>query len=223
MVASLSVLTKLEILTIIFESSQSCPETSRHSFPETRTLLLALTTFDFGGVKEYLEELVAQIDAPLLDEMVITFFHQGVDSDIPQLTKFFGRTPKLKAHDEAHGVLHELRRFCYISIKRNARVGKLMQSVRMAACLWRWFAARPSLGLLFARWSRTPLRPEGILATTLRWQDDIETLHPFIALKGPYITIVFSRNPRHVSCPPCVIYPPTILDFFTCIVCPVTD
>ena len=42
MVASLSVLTKLEILTIIFESSQSCPETSRHPSLETRTLLLAL-------------------------------------------------------------------------------------------------------------------------------------------------------------------------------------
>ena len=114
-VACLSVLTKLENFTIDFESSQSGPETRRHLSPETRTLLPALTLLYFGGVKEYLEDLVAQIDAPLLDQITITFFRQGFDSDIPQLTKFFGRTPKLKAHDEARGVPFRLRRSRHIS------------------------------------------------------------------------------------------------------------
>ena len=116
MVACLSVLTKLETLAIGFESFQSRPQTSRHPSPQTRTLLPVLTSFEFGGVKEYLEELVARIDAPLLNQVTITFFRQRFDSDIPQLTKFFDRTPKLKAHDEAHGVLHELRHSRCISI-----------------------------------------------------------------------------------------------------------
>ena len=115
MVACLSVLTKLETLAIGFESFESRPQTSRHPSPQTRTLLPILTLLYFAGVKEYLEELVAQIDAPLLDEVTITFFRQGFDSDIPQLTKFFDRSPKLKAHDEALGVLHELRRSRCIS------------------------------------------------------------------------------------------------------------
>ena len=113
MAACLSVLTKLKSLTIIFESFQSLPETNRHPSPQTRALLPVLTWFSFAGVKEYLEDLVAQIDAPLLDRVTISL--RGFDSDIPQLTKFFGRTPKLKAHDEAYGVLDDLRRSRYIT------------------------------------------------------------------------------------------------------------
>ena len=113
MAACLSVLTKLKSLTIDFESFQSLPETNRHPSPQTRALLPVLTWFSFAGVKEYLEDLVAQIDAPLLDRVTISL--RGFDSDIPQLTKFFGRTPKLKAHDEAYGVLDDLRRSRYIT------------------------------------------------------------------------------------------------------------
>jgi F-box-like len=119
MIACLSVLTKLENLAIDFDFPQSHPrsgQTSRHSSPQTFTLLPVLTSLYFGGVKEYLEDLVAQIDAPLLDKLTIGFLRQGFDTNIPQLTKFFDRTPKLKAHDEAHGVLRELRHCRFISI-----------------------------------------------------------------------------------------------------------
>ena len=116
LVACLSVLTKLENLKIDFVYPQIYPQTSRHPSPQTRTLLPVLTVLYFGGVEEYLEHLVAQIDAPLLDQVAIGFFNldQEFDSDIPQLTKFFGRTPRLNAHDEVHGVLHELRRSRFV-------------------------------------------------------------------------------------------------------------
>jgi hypothetical protein len=55
----------------------------------------------FKGVCEYVEDLMAQIDAPLLDTLVITFFHDVI-FDIPQLTQFINRTPRLKTHNEAH-------------------------------------------------------------------------------------------------------------------------
>ena len=44
-------------------------------------------------------------------------------------------------------------------------------------------------------WDGTPLRPERILAAGLqRWQDDIETLYPLIAVKDPYISILYPCN-----------------------------
>jgi hypothetical protein len=58
------------------------------------------------GVCEYLEGLVAWIDAPLLDNLEITFFHQPI-FDTPQLTQFISRTPKFKAHDEARVVFSD--------------------------------------------------------------------------------------------------------------------
>jgi hypothetical protein len=60
----------------------------------------ALTYFRFKGVSEYLDDLVARLDAPLLDKLDITFFHQLV-FDTPNLPQFISRTPSLKPHDEA--------------------------------------------------------------------------------------------------------------------------
>ena len=104
MVTGLSVLTSLESLVIEFESPRSRPDRkSRRPPPPTRTLLPVLTQLGFKGVNEYLEDLVARIDAPLLDKLTITFFHQLI-FDTPQLTQFISRTPKFKAHDEARVV-----------------------------------------------------------------------------------------------------------------------
>jgi hypothetical protein len=67
-VTSLAVSTNLKSLTIEFESPLSRPnQESRHPPPlNTHTVLPALTHFQFKGVSEYLEDLVAQIDAPFL-------------------------------------------------------------------------------------------------------------------------------------------------------------
>ena len=103
MVACLSVLTRLKALEIRFLSPQSRPDRkSRRPPPPTRVLLPALTCLWFEGVSEYLEDLVARTDAPLLKNLWITFFHQLI-FDTPQLTQFIRRTPKLagKTHDEA--------------------------------------------------------------------------------------------------------------------------
>jgi len=59
----------------------------------------------FKGVSEYLDDFVAQIDAPLLDTLSITFFHQLV-FNTPHLAQFISRSPRLapspRTHDEAH-------------------------------------------------------------------------------------------------------------------------
>ncbi|KAI0279651.1 hypothetical protein BGY98DRAFT_1144284 [Russula aff. rugulosa BPL654] len=102
MVSCFFALTRLEILILAFESPESFLITEhRPTPPPTRTLLPALTELQFGGVSEYLEDLVIRIDAPLLDNLIIHLFDQFI-SDTPQLARFINRTPKLKAHNEAH-------------------------------------------------------------------------------------------------------------------------
>jgi hypothetical protein len=99
MATCLSALTRLESFRI--ESSQSRPDQNgRGLLPPARTLLPVLTMMMFRGVSKYLEDLVARIDAPLLDNLEVVFFHQQI-FDTPQLAQFISRTPKFKARDEA--------------------------------------------------------------------------------------------------------------------------
>jgi hypothetical protein len=87
-VACVSALTKLMVLSIGFESPASRPDPrTRCPPPLTRAVLPALVNFDFRGVSEYLEDLVARIDAPLLNVVKITLFNQLV-FDIRQLPLF---------------------------------------------------------------------------------------------------------------------------------------
>ena len=98
MVAVLSTLTSLEDLLLSFESY---PErASRRPPPNTRSVIPVLTYFLFNGVSEYLDDLVACIDAPQLNRMLITFFYDIV-FDTPQLVRFISHTPMSKALEKA--------------------------------------------------------------------------------------------------------------------------
>ena len=102
--ACLSALTRLKELAITFQSPRSRPvRESRHPPPLTRILLPALNNLTFQGVSAYSEDLVAQIDAPRLQTLYITFFHE-LFFHTPQLSQFIGRAPRLKGHDEAYVV-----------------------------------------------------------------------------------------------------------------------
>jgi hypothetical protein len=92
MVTHLSALTRLKIVSLALRSPRSRPaKMSRRRPPLTRTILPALTYLDFRGVTEYLEDLVARIDAPLLVQFSMTFFNQLV-FDLFQLPMFLCRT-----------------------------------------------------------------------------------------------------------------------------------
>jgi hypothetical protein len=95
-VTALSTLTRLKTLWLLFDSPQSRPDPSRQRPPpQTRTVLPALTQFWFRGVSDYLENVVARIDAPQLGKLHITFFNQIV-FDTPQFSQFISRTPSSK-------------------------------------------------------------------------------------------------------------------------------
>ena len=94
MAAALTILTMLEDLTIGFQSPASRPDQIRLP-PITRTVLPALTSFEFYGVREYLEDFVARINAPQLHKILTTYFNQLVNFEIPQLWRFIDRSEDL--------------------------------------------------------------------------------------------------------------------------------
>ncbi|KAI0279773.1 hypothetical protein BC826DRAFT_975722 [Russula brevipes] len=97
MVTCLSTMTKLEDLDLYLPPIRSGLDPlgeSGRSPPQTRTILSSLTRFRFEGDTEYLGDFVARIDAPLLDDIKITF--DKLHFDPLQLLLFIGRAEKIK-------------------------------------------------------------------------------------------------------------------------------
>jgi hypothetical protein len=133
MATCLSVLTGLESLTIEFESPRSRPDRrNRRPPPRTRTPLPVLNDLWFRGVSEYLEDFLARIDAPLLKELWIKFFHQLI-FDTPRPTQLIYCPPKFRAHGETRVNFSDSRVWVNRNIWCIARFRNLLQSVRLAA------------------------------------------------------------------------------------------
>jgi len=99
----LSPLSRLKSLILDFHSRlhpSLTDRTSRRPSPLTRAVLPSLTSLQFKGISEYLEELVSRVDIPLLEDFSVTFFNQ-VMFDISQLPQFISRTEKFKALNRA--------------------------------------------------------------------------------------------------------------------------
>ena len=108
MVICLSALTRLKILFIGFEFPGSHPSLEGRRPPPTHTVLPALTGLEFVGFIDYLEDLVARIDAPLLNRLYIRLSRwRPTTDDTPKLTQFLSRAPKLKACDKACVTLYD--------------------------------------------------------------------------------------------------------------------
>ena len=108
MVTGLSALPRLEHLDLEFLSSRSQPNRARRRPPlQTRIVLPALRKLNFKGVNEYLEDLVAQINAPLLRNVYITLFNQ-LAFDVSQFSQFIGRAENLNAFNQAEVVFYHL-------------------------------------------------------------------------------------------------------------------
>jgi hypothetical protein len=92
MATSLITLTRLESLTLGFESPASSPNRRHRSpLPLARINLPALAQLYFHGASEYFEDLIAQIDTPVISVIHTEFFNQLV-FDFPRSLQFVGRT-----------------------------------------------------------------------------------------------------------------------------------
>jgi hypothetical protein len=108
MVTGLSALPRLEHLDLEFLSSRSQSNRESRGPPlQTRIVLHALRKLNFKGVNEYLEDLVAQINAPLLRNVYITLFNQ-LAFDVSQFSQFIGRAENLNAFNQAEVVFYHL-------------------------------------------------------------------------------------------------------------------
>jgi hypothetical protein len=97
-------LPNLESFTILFGYPLNISRMeSQRLPPPTPTVLPSLTRLEFRGSSDYLLNLVARVDAPLLDNIWITFLHPII-SNVPQgsqLAEFMRRTTRSEAL-EAH-------------------------------------------------------------------------------------------------------------------------
>jgi hypothetical protein len=107
MATSISTLTRLSFLFITFVSPASLPDTRIQRQrqrppppPLTRAVLPALALFWFSGVSEYLEGLVAQINAPILNTVDITLVDQLV-FHTQQLGQFISHAPTFMSYTKA--------------------------------------------------------------------------------------------------------------------------
>ena len=190
MVTSLSILTRLEDLCIGFGSIHSRPD-QKSRRPSTRTLLPVLTKLWLKGASEYLEDFIARIDAPRLDNLTTLFFNQLI-FDTPTLAEFTSRTPKFRGHDEARVVFS----YGYVSvIFPQTSDGTLEMAILRKRSDWQLWSLTQICDSSF---------PQALLMVEhlyiqdripqIFWQDDIESshwlelLHAFTAVKELYLS-----------------------------------
>jgi hypothetical protein len=202
-VTCLSALTRLDSLHVGFESPRSRPyRGSRRPPPPTRTLLPSLTNLMFTGVSEYLEDLVARIDTPLLSNLEMRLFHQLI-FDTPQLAQFISRSSLIQrdeAPDEAHLTFSDSH--VIVSLPRSFQLGLgLVISCRQSD--WQLSALAQVCSPSFPHAYISTVEHLYIYENQLsqpRWQDDIENgqwlelLHPFTAVKSLFLSQKFAAR-----------------------------
>ena len=192
MVALLSVLSSLRILTL----SRNLPFSENRSLPPPiRSILPALTSLDFKGVSEYLEELVSRIDAPQLDKMHINLHNQ---TGTTRLTQFINRT-SLRAGDSA---IVEFGRLTASVILRHSSESHYSNNIRISC-------RGPDRQLSCVAQVCNPLHSlstvEGLYIwsqnSQLVWNDDdiqntlwLQLLLPFTAVKSLYVCKDFAPS-----------------------------
>jgi len=106
-VSSLTILKEFRLKFNPDDFPRSPPDrTSRLPSSSTCVDLPALIRFYFWGMNEYLEDFVAQINAPLLCELSMVFIDHLL-FDNSQITRFIGRIENFKVLDRAAVLLHD--------------------------------------------------------------------------------------------------------------------
>jgi hypothetical protein len=202
-VTGLAAAAHLKSLIIEFRSPLSRPDRNRRRPPPPiRTVLPALTHFRYKGVSEYLEDLMARIDAPLLDTIRMIFFHQLI-FNTPQLAQFMRRTTSLQALNEAHIDFNKFG----IHVGYSPPTGTGERSRLKVSCReMDWQLS--SMAQVFTSFFPSICMVEHLYMSETsyslpQWQDDIDTtqwleiFEPFTAVKNIYLTKAFAQHIAH--------------------------
>ena len=193
MVTILSVLTSLKTLILGFESPRSCPDrATRRPPPSTRFVLPFLLFFSFKGVTEYLEDFVALIDTPRLDETRIKVFND-IEFDTPQFIQFISRSPMSRPLEKAH--INFCNEAAYINfLSPKFRHGDLSVEILCRGLDWQVSSVEQVCTSCLPLFSM----PEDLYiyerpGKQQNWRERIENglwvglLHPFSAVKNLYL------------------------------------
>ena len=188
---SLSSLNSLESLSLVFHSFRCRNKReSRCPSPATRSVLPVLTCLLFQGASEFLDKLMAHIDAPQINNLTIILFEQSA-FDTPQFSQFISRTPTLKALEKARvdfyndtaTVDFSSRTSGHVELKLKILYTTLYEQVSSLghACT----SCLPPLSALENLYVYEVPDPE-------EWRDPVETwlglLRPFAAVKNLYLS-----------------------------------
>ena len=200
MVTALSTLISLEFLRLGFQSPLSHPDQENRSpAPQTRFVLPVLKVLLFKGVCEYLEDLVARIDAPQINHLGITFFN-AIVFDTLQFVQFISRTPTLRAFETARVAFLDSSARVYVSSRTpGSRFLKVAISCRKL--YWQVLALEQVCTSCSPPLSTSTLEDLYIFRASHSypdWQDNVESmlwpelLRPFTAVKNLYLCKEFA-------------------------------
>jgi hypothetical protein len=190
----------LESLGLQFQSPRPRPALESRRLPPpplTRAILPSLTRFIFKGASEYLEEILARIGAPRLNDLDITFFNE-ITFDTPQLFQLISRTPTLRAPAKGRIAFSD----DAVMVKFTSQISDytaLSANILCTASGWQLSAAEQVCTSSLPPVST--LKELYILEFPSRrphWQDDVEStswldlLRPFVAVKNIYISEEFA-------------------------------
>jgi hypothetical protein len=192
---ALSTLASLKSLALKFQSPLSCPDRAiRRLPPLTRSVLPVLEYFLFKGDNEYLDVLVAHIDAPRLFQLYIILFNDIVFY-MPQFFKFICRTP-LKALEDAHVTFGGVTAAVKLG---SASYGELSVDISCRELGWQVSSLQQVCTSCLPPVSTLEdLYIEEGSSSRAHWQDKIENavwlelLHPFRAVKNLYLSERFA-------------------------------
>jgi hypothetical protein len=200
MATALTVMTRLESLDLKFHSPLSRPDPpSRPLPPSTRFVLPALTKLCFKGVYEYLEDLLARVDAPLLYDLFIIFF-MDLNYDLPQLHRLICHAEEFKALNHATVLHFHSRTLITLIPKAGAVDCRTQLRLRIEGRVLDWQLSSlaqiccPSFPLV-STLEELEIREYDYLY----WADDVENarwlelLRPFTSLKNLYLSHQIAR------------------------------
>ena len=201
-VTGLAMLANLKSFIIEFYPAPSRPESEiRRLPPPTRIVLPALTRFEFQGISEYLEDFVARIDAPLLDFIGITIFHEFT-FDISQLAQFMRRTTRFQTLIETHVDFYFNVNFnqCVVQIESFPSTQTFDDKSMLTILHRESDGLLLSLAQVFTSFVPSIYEVERLyLYGRPQWQDDaegiqwLEFFRPFTAAKNLHISRFFAR------------------------------
>ena len=194
---ALSTLTRLTSLWLEFESPQSRPDPEhQRPPPPTRSVLPNLKIFLFKGDSEYLEVVVAHIDAPRLEYLETTLFNDIV-FDTPQLTQFIIRTPTMKALEKARVIFEG--DTAVVELSSSGRYEELMVRIPCSELDWQVSSMEQVCTSCLPPLPTLDLHIDGNPHYQQHWQGNVDNvlwvrlLHPFASVENLYLSEEIAR------------------------------